>query len=257
MLKRTLSALIALPLLFWMVLNGGGVLVLSVLVLSLIGQYEFYKAFSKSHRPIQILGYGVTLAVYAGFFLEMGKGYFSFVVLAFLFAVFAYMVFSEHDIIDAVVTFTGFFYVAFTLGHMVMLSNHSTSFFIWYPFILAFVTDTFAYLTGRVFGRTPLIPKVSPNKTVEGSIGGIVGCVAVSVVYALIVNPSFWYKAIFLGLLGSFIAQVGDLVASKIKRQFGIKDFGWIMPGHGGVLDRCDSLIMTTPFVYYFVLFFV
>jgi len=120
------------------------------------------------------------------------------------------------------------------------------------PFIFSWTTDTFAYFTGRLFGKHKLIPQVSPKKTVEGSIGGMVFCVATACLYGLIVKSAFGdvapnYIALIVGgLLASVVSQIGDLVMSAIKRQYGIKDFGIFLPGHGGLLDRFDSSIAVT-----------
>jgi len=118
-------------------------------------------------------------------------------------------------------------------------------------FIGAWVTDSFAYFSGRLFGRHKLIPDVSPKKTVEGSIGGMLFCVAAFVGFAFLYNALWrgegtalpvWLMAV-IGLLTSIVSQVGDLAMSVIKRQFGIKDYGKIFPGHGGFLDRFDSVL--------------
>ncbi len=256
MKTRTISAIIALPLLFYVLLTGGLALYVSALALSIIGLFEFYRAFSKEHHAINWAGYLMTLALYLGFFGEFSRNYFSFIIMAFMFFLLSLVVFTKHTITGAMVTFIGFFYVSYSLSHLILISDLDQNFFIWYPFIIAFVTDTFAYLTGKLIGRTPLIPSVSPNKTVEGSLGGIIACLIISFLYARIGKPDFQFYAIFLGLIGSIMSQIGDLIASKIKRIFNIKDFGKIMPGHGGVLDRFDSLIITLPLVYYFMVLF-
>jgi len=120
-------------------------------------------------------------------------------------------------------------------------------------FIAPWVTDTFAYFAGRLFGRHKLIPSVSPKKTIEGSVGGIVFCIIGCVVYSYILGamgfknlPPVWIFA-GLGLIISIVSQIGDLIFSLIKRRYGIKDYGIIFPGHGGVLDRFDSVIATAP----------
>lgn len=126
-------------------------------------------------------------------------------------------------------------------------------------FICAWGTDTFAYLTGKAFGKHKLIPHVSPNKTVEGSIGGVIGAVLLCVLYLAITSNlmsiqiltgNIYIQGIIIGLIGSVFSQLGDLTASSIKRDTGIKDFGWIFPGHGGFMDRFDSVIFISPFLF-------
>ena len=120
------------------------------------------------------------------------------------------------------------------------------------PFVAAFCSDAFALFAGMLFGRHKLAPELSPKKTVEGSIGGFVGAVVCVCVYGLVINrawgltPHYAMLALY-GLLGSGISQLGDLSFSYIKRQYGIKDYGNIFPGHGGVLDRFDSVIFCAP----------
>ena len=119
------------------------------------------------------------------------------------------------------------------------------------PFLFGWVTDTFAYFTGRLFGKHKLIPAVSPKKTVEGAIGGAVCCALVAMLYGLL--TSVWFEAspnylvlALSGLLIAVVSQIGDLAMSAIKRQYGIKDYGKLLPGHGGMLDRFDSCMAVT-----------
>ncbi len=122
-------------------------------------------------------------------------------------------------------------------------------------FIAAFLTDIFAYFVGCAIGRHKLIPDVSPKKTVEGAIGGILGCVLVTVLYGMLLSWKFDIKLglVPLSLLAvvlSVVSQLGDLVLSQLKRRHGIKDFGKLFPGHGGVLDRFDSVLAVGSFLY-------
>ena len=127
-------------------------------------------------------------------------------------------------------------------------------------FICAWSCDTFAYFTGRFLGKHKLIPHVSPNKTVEGSVGGVVGAMVICIVYLLIVKNVFdtnmlqWSNVVVegavYGLVGGALSQLGDLIASAIKRDTGITDFGWIFPGHGGFMDRFDSVMFIAPIMY-------
>ena len=122
-------------------------------------------------------------------------------------------------------------------------------------FIGAWATDTGAYFVGVLFGKHKLIPAVSPKKTVEGALGGILGCVFGFVVYGLILNFFFDVKVnylplVLLAILVAIVSQIGDLIASYLKRESGIKDFGTIFPGHGGIMDRFDSIIAVAPVIY-------
>lgn len=158
---------------------------------------------------------------------------------------------------DIAETFFLTVYVSFMFGHVILVRNADNGhLLIWLVFVGAFVTDTAAMFGGKFFGRHKLCPKLSPKKTIEGSLCGIVGCVVATLIYCLVcqigfdVQPNYGW-AVVVGLGSSIISQIGDLSASCIKRQFGIKDYGKIMPGHGGIMDRCDSLIFVAPFVYY------
>lgn len=127
------------------------------------------------------------------------------------------------------------------------------------PLIGAYITDTGAYFTGLSIGRHKLIPSVSPNKTVEGAVGGIVASVIGFVIYGVVMsNMGFevnYALIIVLAVLCAIFAQLGDLTASVIKRNYSVKDFGHLIPGHGGMVDRVDSLMFVAPIVYYFITF--
>lgn len=129
------------------------------------------------------------------------------------------------------------------------------------PFVIAYMSDSFALFAGMLFGKHKLAPTLSPKKTREGAVGGIVGAMVGCLVFGVIMSrffsltPNYVVLAVY-GLLGSPVAQVGDLAFSYIKRQYGIKDYGKIFPGHGGVLDRVDSLIFCAPFVEILLHFF-
>lgn len=129
------------------------------------------------------------------------------------------------------------------------------------PFIGAFMSDTGAFFAGRSFGKRKLAPAVSPNKTVAGCIGGFVGSIVGMAIFHLVVKTWFqldlgWGNILIMGVMGSLFGQLGDLSFSVIKREFGIKDYGTIFPGHGGVLDRFDSVLFVAP-AYLLYLFFV
>ena len=117
-------------------------------------------------------------------------------------------------------------------------------------FVIAFATDSFAYLVGSTIGKHKLIPSISPNKSVEGAIGGVLGSVVFSLIYLKIFSNVSVINVLIISIIGSVISQSGDLVASKIKRITGIKDYGKLIPGHGGIMDRFDSVILLTPTIF-------
>ncbi|MBN2558874.1 MAG: phosphatidate cytidylyltransferase [Clostridia bacterium] len=166
-------------------------------------------------------------------------------------------VFSRnHDLKSAVHTFFGCIYTVFLLGFAVLIIELPMGkWLLGYVILGGVATDTFSYFTGYFFGKKKIVPSISPAKTVEGSIGGYIGSVLVILVYTLIMKAmAGWIPPIpavlFIMLVSGAAAQVGDWVASYIKRHFGIKDFGRLIPGHGGMLDRIDSIIFLAPLIY-------
>lgn len=178
--------------------------------------------------------------------------------ILYLILVFTATVFSRGklDYSISASAFMGVFYIAVSFTCIVLLREAGKYIYL-LVFIGAWVSDTFAYLCGRMFGKHKLIPEVSPKKTVEGSIGGIFFAGLSFVVYGLIITNFFDTAASLnyavlavAGAVVSVISQIGDLAASVIKRRFDIKDYGWIFPGHGGVMDRFDSVLLTAPVLY-------
>lgn len=155
--------------------------------------------------------------------------------------------------------FATFFGICYVIGFLVFLpllySMPNGKFLIWYILIAAWGTDTFAYAVGMRFGKHKLT-KISPKKSIEGSIGGTVGAVVLALIYTVVVqryvdlNLSYVFVAIATLVL-SILSQLGDLSASSIKREMEIKDYGNLIPGHGGMLDRIDSIIFVAPFAYF------
>lgn len=161
--------------------------------------------------------------------------------------------------------------IPFALMPLVMFRNRYDSlqgvYYILLSFGCAWGADSGAYFAGRFFGKHKLSPKISPNKTIEGVIGGVFSCIIMlsvislgcSMYSQLVLGQPFsiqWGALILYAITGTFVGVLGDLTASVIKRQTGIKDFGSIMPGHGGVLDRFDSVFLVVPYLYVFLMFF-
>jgi phosphatidate cytidylyltransferase len=151
-------------------------------------------------------------------------------------------------------------YIPLPLGLVVnIFSIHNGYILVWLIFLVACATDTMAYFIGISMGKKRLCPAISPKKSVEGALAGLVSGIAVSILGGIIFTKYFhlaapiWHYAV-VGALGSTCSQFGDLSASLIKRKFNKKDFGNILPGHGGILDRIDSILFVIPIIYFYAL---
>lgn len=252
--KRLITGFIGILLLVFIILKGGTYLEISVLILSFIGLSEFYSAMTKlSLNPISYIGYIATFGLYLSNIIPIIIIE-SFIALFVISLLIILMMGKNISISDISVTLLGVLYIPFLLSHILLLDG---SLYIWLIFIISFGTDTFAYIFGNIFGKHKLSPTISPNKTIEGSLGGILGSLACSLIYAFAMNVNSKLQIVILSILVSIISQIGDLVASKIKRMANIKDYGSIFPGHGGVLDRFDSIILSAPVIYYFTQYFL
>ncbi|MCQ2432272.1 MAG: phosphatidate cytidylyltransferase [Clostridia bacterium] len=201
---------------------------------------------------------GTAMPVIARVFPERCFDILSIASAIFMFWLFSVSLFSHGKLpIDTTgMAFLGLFYVIWGFGLLILLRGipHGQYLFC-LPYIGAWVSDTFAYFTGRAFGRHKLIPDVSPKKTVEGAIGGIVFAMLSFVLFGFVASKlgggEPHYLALFLlGLPVSLVSIVGDLVMSLVKRRYGVKDYGKLFPGHGGVLDRFDSVLATSIVLY-------
>ncbi len=274
MKTRVISAAAAIVLLAVIVYLGGIAIGIAVSILAFVGIMEFYKALSKGgFKPVYALGcisclpllYAAVSGILPERFLlapadvALAAAFFVFVLIVVLFCL---IMFSDgkYGIKDVAVTLFGIAYVVFPLS-FVTLTRHMDHGYIymWMIFIGAWATDTFAYFTGVTMGRTKIVPKISPKKSLEGCIGGVIGCAAVMTAFGAyfsnILGAPVVHFAV-IGLICGVISQLGDWSASVVKRAVGIKDYGNIMPGHGGVLDRVDSILFTAPAVYFYISMF-
>lgn len=258
-LKQRVITGIALVILLIVILALGSPFVeIAVLLLSAIGIIELFNATKLSGNKMllvtAILGTLCFVSVQCFRTQLFNPALFLYIVVLFV----IYMANMEKiEFGDIANAFFLTLYVAFMFAHIILIRNLENGYLlIWLVLIGAFVTDTAALFGGKFFGKHKLCPKLSPKKTVEGSISGIIGCIIGTLVWCLISmllfdkEPNYMW-AVVVGLGASIISQLGDLSASRIKRQFGIKDYGKIFPGHGGVIDRFDSLLFVAPFVYY------
>lgn len=266
MKKRTLSGIIFIFILVTTIfINKSIIDTLLVFVLSVLGVYEYNRAFKNAgFNPISWLGYVGCLFLFTmgGFFADSDKVVLIKIIIpALVIALFMYIILSnlKFTIVDIAISVFSILYIPFMFSFLkLILMMENGRLLIWYVFLGAFSCDTFAYLIGSKFGKVKLAPILSPKKTVEGVVGGIVGTVGVYLILTYIGNAYFSMNiniiyVIIAGIIGGIAAQLGDLSASAIKRYCKIKDFGNMIPGHGGILDRFDSTLFLAPFIYMFL----
>ena len=267
MAKRIISGIIGLVILI-LIFSVNNMLVLNVAVtiIALLALSEFYNSFkSKNIKPIEIVGYLSALPILGISYVkpEVLKMIVFFILPIAIFLLFFKSIKSnlKYNIIDISVTIMGIVYVPFLLSFIPLTRIlENGQYFIWYLLAGAWVTDTFAYFVGVKFGKHKF-SEISPKKSIEGCIGGILGCMIFFGIYSYYLTTlGIEMNVVFMTLAGmiiSIVSQIGDFAASSIKRYCDIKDFGNIMPGHGGALDRFDSIIMIAPFIYMIFQFIV
>lgn len=257
MKTRIISACIMLPLLI-VVYLGGYWLMAAAFIVGIIGLHEFYKGFEAVGTvPCKPLGYAAAVMLY-GLNIFFPEDY-RFVMFWAALAVIASMVYGfdveKRKLQDMTSTLMGIFYTVFLSFHIVLIDQSPFSQLIWLVFLAAFGTDIMAYFTGMAIGKHKLCPHLSPKKSIEGAVGGVIGSVILCVLFGHFFVPDFKVLCLIIGFFGSIVSQLGDLSASAFKRQMGIKDYGNLIPGHGGILDRFDSVLFTAPVVFYCIEF--
>lgn len=261
MKTRIISAIVGIPIVIGVLYFGGVLLTIFLALLAGIGVYELYTAFeAKGYKPLKKVG--VVMAV---LYIVLKSTPFSNHAVLILFGSLLGILFYEvmtqkNDVVDIALTFFGYLYVPMLfayLGDISLLENGK--FLIWIPILAAWYTDTMAYFVGLSIGKHKLAPVISPKKTIEGSIGGFLGNSILMVLTGFIASKQgieislIHYAAI--GIITGITAQIGDLAASYIKRYCGVKDYGKLIPGHGGIMDRFDSILFTAPTVMFYLVF--
>ena len=266
MKKRIWSAVVFMLVLFIILVSNSPLVdTLVICILSAIAIYEFNKAFKNiGFRPISWVGYlgCFSLLIIGNLIPDQNKLLIVKLALpVLLISIFMYIIMlnKRRSIIDVAITVFSLLYIPFMFSFLkFILLIPNGRFLIWYVFMGAFASDTFAFFIGTKFGKNKLCPDISPNKTVEGAIGGILGVVLSYFVITYIGNAYFGIdmNMIFIliaAIVAGIAGQFGDLSASAIKRYCKIKDFGNIIPGHGGILDRFDSVLFVAPVIYIFL----
>lgn len=255
MKTRVLSGLIMLPLLA-LVFFGGKVLLAGCILVGAMGVREFYKAFENiGIKPSHVIAYIMTAILYAiNIFTDKAEFYVGWCFITILVSLLYLFNVDVRKLEDSMVTMLGIFYVVFFSFHVTLTEQTGKyGILVWLIFLTAFGTDIMAYFSGYIFGKHKLCPKISPKKTIEGSVGGTLGSIILSGVFGYFFANEIFIHCIIIGALGGIVSQFGDLTASIFKRKIGVKDYGNLIPGHGGIMDRFDSVLFTAPLVYYYI----
>ncbi len=257
--QRIISALVGIPLVVVAVWFGGIPLILLIGLIIVLGLKEVNEMLTKlGLKPSLWLTLAGGLIMTAGSFLyKDGYPGPTITIILFMYLLATVALYPRYSLLDSAGAMMGIMYVGL-LNYFYLLRMMPDG-WIWLIFTLTatWATDTSAYFVGRLFGRRRIAPTLSPKKTLEGAVGGFAGSILVAAVFSVIYTFLPAAKVLLLGLCLGAAALVGDLLESAFKRQAGVKDSSDLIPGHGGVLDRIDSMLFTAPLVYYFVLLFI
>lgn len=256
---RLLSGIVLVAIALILIITGGNVLLVSLGVISLIGLFELYRVLKIQKTPLGIIGYLATGLFYLYLFHPYTDQAAVLVVSLVLAIMMVYVfAFPKYHADQVFGTFFGVFYIAVMISYVYQtrMMEHG-HYLVWLIFLASWGCDTCAYCVGVLFGKHKMAPILSPKKSIEGAIGGVVGASLLTLIYGLVVrqvsNISMHMVLVMVVIcaIGALISMVGDLAASGIKRNYEVKDYGKLIPGHGGIMDRFDSVFFTAPFIYF------
>lgn len=256
---RLLSGIVLVIIALLTIMSGGYVLLLTLLCVSLIGMRELYNAMGVHKSGMDLLelaGYLGAVLYYGTVFLGFEKYGMMAVILSLVLLMFVYVfTYPKYQAEQVMSAFFGLVYVAVMLSFILLTRNlENGHLLVWLIFFCSWGCDTCAYCVGVLIGKHKMAPVLSPKKSIEGAVGGVAGAAGLGAAYATIIHAPVMEYAVICAV-GALISMVGDLAASAIKRNRGIKDYGKLIPGHGGILDRFDSVIFTAPVIYYMAKF--
>lgn len=262
---RLISGIVLVIAALILIITGGDVLLVFTLIISYIGMSELYRIFKIETAGPGILSYLAATLFYANlrfsFLTDTMVFVLGFLILLMFVYVFTYPKYDTEQILAA---FFGVFYVAVMLSYVYQIRMlEAGAYIVWLVFLCSWGCDTCAYCVGVLIGKHKMAPKLSPKKSVEGAVGGVAGAALLTALYATVFKDAMgietgqvWILAA-ISAAGSLVSMVGDLTASAIKRNYDIKDYGTLIPGHGGILDRFDSVIFTAPLIYFLAVNFI
>lgn len=256
--QRVITTIVLLPILIAAIWFGGCWLALLVAAIAAAGSIEFYRL--DRNNKLNLLHYfGIIVSIA----LILLPYFFNYITITHILSVavvisLIWLLFNsrkEHSFNQWAWIMAGILYLGLLLGFWVKLRNidQGRDYVFWLLFIII-ANDSAAYFTGKALGKHALAPGISPKKTWEGAIGGLIASILISVLFGFIFSLPFpYWQLIVMGIGASILAQLGDLIESLLKRNSAVKDSGTIMPGHGGILDRMDSYILTAAVAYYVI----
>lgn len=269
---RLASGIVLMIVTIALMVIGGDVLFWAITVISLIGLYELYRTVGMERTVPAWIAYAASVCLdlelraeahyveSASLDLVLRSDVHEFYLPVLIIAVMLFMAcyvitfprFRSEQIIMLVF---GLIYVTTMLSFVYQVRMLHGIYLVWLIFVGAWGSDTCAYCVGKLIGKHKMPSKLSPNKTIEGCVGGVIGAALIGLIYgaALHMSQNMCLAFAVIGAVSSVISQIGDLAASAIKRDHDIKDYGHLIPGHGGILDRFDSIIFTAPVVYYLI----
>lgn len=256
---RLVSGIVLVVIAIVLMVLGGNILLAALGVISLIGLFELYRTVKIEKSVLGAAGYLLAAAYYIYVWLNPYGDQipFAFIIggLMIILAIYVFA-FPEFSFEQMVMTFFGVIYVPVMLSYIYKTWMLDGGFLVWLIFLASWGCDTCAYCVGMLIGKHKMTPKLSPKKSVEGAVGGILGAMILGFVYGSVLGGSMTLTSpgvecsIICGV-GAVISQIGDLAASAIKRNHNIKDYGKLIPGHGGIMDRFDSVIFVAPAIYF------
>ena len=252
---RLISGIVLVIIALATIISGSWILFFTLLAVSLIGMRELYKVMKISDEHVTVLelvGYLGAVLYYIAMKADFGNYGTMAIIISMILILFVYVFgYPKYRAEQVMAAFFGMVYVAVMLSFIYLTRNlPDGKFLVWLIFLCSWGCDTCAYCVGMLIGKHKMAPVLSPKKSIEGAVGGVVGAALLGVIYAAATQGKMAEYALICAV-GALISMVGDLAASAIKRNQNIKDYGKLIPGHGGILDRFDSVIITAPVIYY------
>ena len=252
---RLISGIVLVIIALATIISGSWILFFTLLAVSLIGMRELYKVMKVSDEHVTVLelvGYLGAVLYYIAMKADFGNYGTMAIIISMILILFVYVFgYPKFHADQVMAAFFGVVYVAVMLSFIYLTrSLPDGKFLVWLIFLCSWGCDTCAYCVGMLIGKHKMAPVLSPKKSIEGAVGGVAGAALLGVIYAAATQGKMAEYALICAV-GALISMVGDLAASAIKRNQNIKDYGKLIPGHGGILDRFDSVIITAPVIYY------